>query len=118
MLKECEEQTHNDSFCEVMKGCSHSSPTLHLRSTSFCRQHTMKSLHSADTAGFAGNSMSVMFRMTFSRRIVSCDMSSPNGFFPYTIWYRITPTLHTSTFCEISGAFPLFVWKHSGGRYQ
>ena len=111
------QQTTDLCFVWVIKGCSHSSATPHRFCTSFWRQHTMKSRHSAETAGFAGNSMFTIFKITFSRSSVSWDMSSPNGFFPYTIWYKMTPTLQTSTFCEISGGLAELVWKHSGGRY-
>ena len=90
------QQTSNFDFTERIKGCSQSSATLHLRWTSFCKHLTIKSLQSAETTGFEGNSIFVTFKITFSRRSVSyssilntsptCVISSPNGFFPYTIW--------------------------------
>lgn len=73
-------------------------------------------LASFDTTGLAGNSTGGARRMVSLRSMASCDWSSPNGRFPYSIWYRITPAAHTSTLDEISGGWEPRS-KHSGGRY-
>ena len=63
----------------------------------FLAHLVMKSLHSAEMAGFAGKTTWRAFSMTSSRRISSWLQPSPNGLRPNSIWYSITPTAHTST---------------------
>ena len=63
----------------------------------FLAHLVMKSLHSAEMAGFAGKATWRAFSMISSRRISSWLQPSPNGLRPNSIWYSITPTAHTST---------------------
>src|SRR5690554_4789519 len=74
----------------------------------------MKSCASFVTFGSAGKSTFVARSMTCSDKILSWVLPSPNGRRPYSIWKKITPTDHTSTFEDIRGDG----WKHSGGKYQ
>lgn len=78
----------------------------------------MKDTHSFDIECFGGNFTSLLLRITFSAKIYCYVILCPNGLYPNTISYKITPRLHMSTLLDIFGGSELSQPKHSGGKYQ